>query len=229
MIELNGVGRTYRRGAGQEVHAVRDATLSIGEGEFVAIMGPSGSGKSTLMNLIGCLDRPDAGTYKLAGVDVMGLDDAALSRVRSERIGFVFQQFHLLPAMTALENVELPLLYRPGFTPPRSARDLLARVGLGDRGHHRPGELSGGQQQRVAIARALIGDPRIVLADEPTGNLDGPAGQEVLTLLAELNGEGRTVVLVTHNPEVAARAKRTIRIEDGRIVADEANRKEGAP
>jgi len=229
MIELMGVGRTYRRGAGQEVHAVREATLSIGEGEFVAIMGPSGSGKSTLMNLIGCLDRPDAGTYKLGGVDVMGLDDAALSRVRSERVGFVFQQFHLLPAMTALENVELPLLYRPGFTPPRSARDLLARVGLGDRGHHRPGELSGGQQQRVAIARALIGDPRIVLADEPTGNLDGPAGQEVLTLLAELNGEGRTVVLVTHNPGVAARAKRTIRIEDGRIVADDAQGKEGAP
>jgi ABC-type lipoprotein export system ATPase subunit len=229
MIELQGVGRTYRRGAGQEVHAVREATLFIGEGEFVAIMGPSGSGKSTLMNLIGCLDRPDAGTYKLGGVDVMGLDDAALSRVRSERIGFVFQQFHLLPAMTALENVELPLLYRPGFTPPRSARDLLARVGLGDRGHHRPGELSGGQQQRVAIARALIGDPRIVLADEPTGNLDGPAGQELLALLAELNGEGRTVVLVTHNPEVAARAKRTIRIEDGRIVADETQGKEGAP
>jgi len=229
MIELNGVGRTYRRGAGQEVHAVSEATLSIDEGEFVAIMGPSGSGKSTLMNLIGCLDRPDAGTYKLAGVDVMRLDDAALSRVRSERVGFVFQQFHLLPAMTALENVELPLLYRPAFIPPRSARDLLARVGLGDRGHHRPGELSGGQQQRVAIARALIGDPRIVLADEPTGNLDGPAGQEVLTLLAELNGEGRTVVLVTHNPEVAARAKRTIRIEDGRIVADEATGKDGVP
>jgi len=229
MIELQGVSRTYRRGAGQEVFAVREATLSIGEGEFVAIMGPSGSGKSTLMNLIGCLDRPDGGTYRLGGVDVMGLDDAALSRVRSERIGFVFQQFHLLPAMTAQENVELPLLYRTGFDPPRSARDLLTRVGLGDRGHHRPGELSGGQQQRVAIARALIGDPRIVLADEPTGNLDGPAGVEVLDLLAELNGEGRTVVLVTHNPQVAARAKRTIRIEDGRIVADQTTGKAGAP
>jgi ABC-type lipoprotein export system ATPase subunit len=229
MIELQGVSRTYKRGADQQVYAVREATLSIDAGELVAITGPSGSGKSTLMNLIGCLDRPDAGVYKLDGVDVKDLDDAALSRVRSERIGFVFQQFHLLPAMSALENVELPMLYRTGFTPPRSARDLLARVGLGDRGHHRPGELSGGQQQRVAIARALIGDPRIVLADEPTGNLDGPAGAEVLELLAELNREGRTVVLVTHNPEVAARAKRTIRIEDGRVVSDHAGAEKVAP
>ncbi|MBI5502134.1 MAG: ABC transporter ATP-binding protein [Deltaproteobacteria bacterium] len=220
MIELKDVRRTYRRGTDNEVHAVRQATLSIAEGEFLAIVGPSGSGKSTLMNLVGCLDRPDGGTYRLAGVDVLALDDAALSRVRSERIGFVFQQFHLLPALTAVENVELPMLYRRGFTPPRSARELLGRVGLGERGHHRPGELSGGQQQRVAIARALIGDPRIVLADEPTGNLDGPSGAEVLDLLAELNREGRTVILVTHNPEVAARTKRTVRIEDGRIVAD---------
>ncbi|MBI5487306.1 MAG: ABC transporter ATP-binding protein [Deltaproteobacteria bacterium] len=220
MIELKDVRRTYRHGTDNEVHAVREATLSIAEGEFLAIVGPSGSGKSTLMNLVGCLDRPDGGSYRLGGVDILGLDDAALSRVRSERIGFVFQQFHLLPGLTAVENVELPMLYRRGFTPPRSAKELLARVGLGDRGHHRPGELSGGQQQRVAIARALIGDPRIVLADEPTGNLDGPSGAEVLGLLAELNREGRTVILVTHNPEVAARTKRTVRIEDGRIVAD---------
>ena len=220
MIELEKVRRTYRRGADQEVHAVREATLSIAEGEFLAIVGPSGSGKSTLMNLIGCLDRPDGGTYRLGDVDVLALDDAALSRVRSERIGFVFQQFHLLPGLTAIENVELPMLYRRGFSPPRSAKELLARVGLGERGNHHPGELSGGQQQRVAIARALIGDPRIVLADEPTGNLDGPSGVEVLELLTELNGEGRTVVLVTHNPEVAARTRRTVRIEDGRIVAD---------
>jgi ABC-type lipoprotein export system ATPase subunit len=229
MMELEGVTRTYRRGTDNEVHAVREATLAIREGEFVALMGPSGSGKSTLMNLMGCLDRPDAGSYRLDGRDVLALDDAALSRLRSERLGFVFQQFHLLPGLTALENVELPLLYRRGFKPPRSAAELLARVGLADRGHHRPGELSGGQQQRVAIARALIGDPRIVLADEPTGNLDGPSGAEVLGLLAELNGEGRTVILVTHNPEVARRARRTVRIEDGRIVADSAAGKEGAP
>ena len=199
MIELEKVRRTYRRGADQEVHAVREATLSIAEGEFLAIVGPSGSGKSTLMNLIGCLDRPDGGTYRLGGVDVLALDDAALSRVRSERIGFVFQQFHLLPGLTAIENVELPMLYRRGFTPPRSARELLARVGPGERGDHHPGGLSGGHEQRVAIARALIGDRGSCWRTSRRATWTGRRASRCSTCW-RAERRGRTVVLVTHNP-----------------------------
>jgi putative ABC transport system ATP-binding protein len=221
MIELQNVSKTYRTKKGQSVAAVRDASLSIEEGEFLAVTGPSGSGKSTFLNLIGCLDRPDSGTYTIDSTDVSGLGDEQLSRLRSETFGFVFQAFHLVPALTVEENVELPLLYRPSFEPPKSARELLEQVGLADRAEHLPAELSGGQKQRVALARALVGNPKVVLADEPTGNLDTAASKEILALLTGLNERGMTVVMVSHDPQIAALARRVINVVDGEIASDQ--------
>ena len=218
VIELRDVRKAYEMGT-VRVEALRGVSLRIDLGEYVAIMGPSGSGKSTLMHILGCLDVPTEGTYRLAGEDVSTLDDVELAEIRNRRIGFVFQQFNLLPSLTALRNVELPLSYAAidRATRHRRARESLARVGLDDRLHHRPGELSGGQQQRVAVARAVATDPALVLADEPTGNLDSAATADVLALFDELHRAGRTVVLITHEAEVAARAARTVRIRDGAI------------
>ncbi len=226
VVELEGVKKVYRSGSGRrtvEVEALKGIALAVEEGEFVAIMGPSGSGKSTLLHILGLLDRPSAGSYRLAGQDVTALDEAEAARVRNRTIGFVFQAFFLLPRATALKNVELPLAYRG--VPPRlrreQARTALAAVGLEDRLDHLPSELSGGQKQRVAIARALVQEPAILLADEPTGNLDSESGQEVMALFERLNAEGKTVILVTHEPEIAAHARRVIRMRDGEVVADE--------
>ncbi|CAM5783739.1 ABC transporter ATP-binding protein [Cellulomonas persica] len=216
VIDLVAGRKTYRTGS-IEFEALRGVDLRIGRGEYVAIVGPSGSGKSTLMNVLGCLDTLTQGEYRLAGEDVAQLDEVELAQVRNRRIGFVFQQFHLLPALSALRNVELPLQYRRVAAAERRARatEALERVGLGDRLHHRPGELSGGQQQRVAVARALVGDPDLLLADEPTGNLDSTSTHEVLALLDELHAQGRTIVLITHEPDVARRAQRVVHVLDG--------------
>jgi len=221
LIELVGVGKTYRSGP-LEVDALRGVDLRIDEGEYVAIMGPSGSGKSTLMHVLGCLDVASTGSYRLAGADVGQMDEEELAAVRNRRIGFVFQQFNLLSSMPAWRNVELPLSYAGVARAERRDRALaaLARVGLAARAEHRPGELSGGQQQRVAIARALVTEPALLLADEPTGNLDSAATTDVLALLAELNALGRTVVLITHEEDVAAAASRVVRILDGEIHSD---------
>ncbi|HEX4099573.1 MAG: ABC transporter ATP-binding protein [Pseudonocardiaceae bacterium] len=221
LLELCDVGKTYRSGS-LEVEALRGASLSIQAGEFVAITGPSGSGKSTLMHVLGCLDSPTSGTYRLAGQDVSAMSEEELADVRNRRIGFVFQQFNLLASLTAGRNVELPLCYAGVGRVERSAQALeaLTRVGLDHRVQHRPGELSGGQQQRVAIARALVGDPALILADEPTGNLDSASTSDVLGLLAELHAAGRTIVLITHESDVAAAAQRTVRIFDGAICDD---------
>ncbi len=219
VIDLQDVRKVYRSGA-LEVEALRGVSMTISESEYVAIMGPSGSGKSTLMHILGCLDTPTGGIYRLSGEDVSTLGEAALAEVRNRRIGFVFQQFNLLPTLDARRNVELPLTYagvERGERQRRSAR-ALEQVGLSDRMDHRPGELSGGQQQRVAIARALVTDPALILADEPTGNLDSVAAQEVLGLFRDLHRSGRTVVLITHEPDVARTAQRTVRIRDGNIV-----------
>lgn len=216
MISLEGVTKDFGRG----VRAVNDVSLHVERGEFVAIVGASGSGKTTLLQILGCLDVPTSGHYTLDGQRVDHLDDDALSRVRNEKIGFVFQTFNLIPRTTALENVEAPLLYADRLQPPGTAEQLLARVGLGSRMHHFPTELSGGEQQRVAIARALVMQPRLLLADEPTGNLDSATGDEILELLAGLHADGLTVVLVTHDPKVAARAQRVITLSDGRVAAD---------
>jgi putative ABC transport system ATP-binding protein len=223
VIDLVEITKVYRMGD-IEVRALRGVNLSICQGEMVAIMGPSGSGKSTLMNVIGCLDQPTAGIYRLAGEDVSRFKDDRLAEVRSKRIGFVFQSFNLLPRTPALANVELPLVYsgaRPGERRQR-ALNALQLVGLSERVHHRPNELSGGQQQRVAIARALVNDPRIILADEPTGNLDSKAGAEVMGIFQRLNVEqGITVILVTHEPDIAEHCRRVVRIYDGLIASDE--------
>ncbi len=220
LILLEHIDKIYQTSQVQ-VEALRDVTLSVEEGECLAVVGQSGSGKSTLMNIIGCLDTPSGGTYRFQGRDVSRLSQKALSAVRSQKIGFVFQKFHLLPELTALDNVELPLLFRgiPQKERRRMAKESLSRVGLEKRMHHRPNELSGGQQQRVAIARAIAAKPPLILADEPTGNLDSASGQTVMTLLHELHREGQTVVIITHDPAVAASAQRTLCMRDGRILS----------
>lgn len=224
LLELVGVSKTYGVDDAA-VHALVEVDLTITAGEYVAIMGQSGSGKSTLMHILGCLDIPSCGRYLLGGRDVSGMDEAELAWVRNHSIGFVFQQFHLLPRLSALRNVELPLLYA-GVRSRRSRRErseaTLAAVGMAERTAHRPNQLSGGQQQRVAIARALVTDPAIVLADEPTGNLASDQADEVLAILEAMHAQGRTVVLITHEPEVARRAQRLIRVRDGRVLSDEA-------
>jgi putative ABC transport system ATP-binding protein len=222
LIELTDVRKTYRTGS-LSVPALAGITLAIDEGEYVAVMGPSGSGKSTLMHILGCLDVPTAGRYHLAGEDVSAMSEGQLADVRNRRVGFVFQQFNLLASMPAWRNVELPLTYRGGGRADRRERavEALARVGLRDRVQHRPGELSGGEQQRVAIARALVTEPDLLLADEPTGNLDSGSTAEILGLLDELHGSERTVVVITHEPDVARRTERTVRMLDG-LVSDDA-------
>ena len=221
MIELQGVQRHFQVGE-QLVRALDDLTLGIGAGEYVSIMGPSGSGKSTLLNVIGLLDRPTAGRYLLDGRETTQLDDDALAAVRARHIGFVFQSFHLVPRLTAFENVELPLVLAGQAPAARRVRvdEVLAELSLGDRAHHRPDQLSGGQRQRVAIARAMVMRPTVLLADEPTGNLDHVSGAEVLAALESLNATGITLLVVTHDDEVAARSRRQVRMRDGRVVHD---------
>jgi putative ABC transport system ATP-binding protein len=222
MIELKDITKTYRKNGGMEVNVLRGVSLKIEKGEYVAIMAPSGMGKSTLMNIIGCLDRPSNGQYRLDGIEVDKMDDDNLSAVRNKKIGFVFQSFHLLPRTTALENVQLPLIYSSEESDMNAlAAAALGEVGLGDRLNHVPGELSGGQQQRVAIARSLVNDPSILLADEPTGNLDTASSTEVMSIFDKLHRSGRTIVMVTHSDEIAGRASRIIRMRDGRIVSDD--------
>jgi putative ABC transport system ATP-binding protein len=216
VISAEGLCKTYRVG-GAVIHALDHVDLKIAEGELIAVTGASGSGKSTLMNVLGCLDRPDAGRYVLAGEDVSHLSKDRLAELRNRRIGFVFQTFNLLPRMSALENVELPLLYGGARKAREKARQALATVGLADRTTHEPNQLSGGQRQRVAVARAIVTDPAIILADEPTGNLDSRTGDEILTLFKALNESGRTIVVVTHDPDVAAHCRRRVHMRDGRI------------
>jgi putative ABC transport system ATP-binding protein len=223
VLRVAGLERRYDMG-GEVVHALRGVSLTIRRNEYVAIMGPSGSGKSTMMNILGCLDTPDAGEYWLNGEEVSKLGDDALARVRNREIGFVFQTFNLLPRASALHNVELPLIYAGLSAGERRERaeQALVRVGLGERMHHRPNELSGGQRQRVAIARALVNRPSILLADEPTGNLDSTTSEEIMAVFEELHAQGQTVVMVTHEPDIAAYAERIITLRDGKVASDRA-------
>ncbi len=229
VIQIQDLTRVYEMGV-ETVHALRGVTLTIRRNEYVAIMGPSGSGKSTLMNLIGCLDTPTSGEYWLNGQEVSRMGDDALARVRNREIGFVFQTFNLLPRASALQNVELPLVYGGVSSRERRQRATFAleRVGLADRMDHRPNELSGGQRQRVAIARALVNRPAILLADEPTGNLDSATSEEIMRVFATLHAEGQTVIMVTHEPDIAAHAARTVVLRDGRVSSDTANRQGAA-
>ena len=224
MIELCGIGRVFRVGD-QEVHALRDVDLSIDSGEYLSLMGPSGSGKSTLLNVLGLLDRPTAGSYRFDGQDVGMLDDAAQAAVRRRRIGFVFQSFHLVPRLTTAQNVALPLVLAevPRAERNERVREQLAAFGLADRAQHRPDELSGGQRQRAAIARATITRPQLLLADEPTGNLDRHTGDEVVAVLERLHEQGLTLIVVTHDPALGRRAHRRLRMDDGRLVGDVRN------
>ena len=218
ILDLDQVVKTYSTGA-LEVHALRGIDLQVPEGDYLAVMGPSGSGKSTLMHILGCLDTPTSGSYRMAGADVSGMDERELAHVRNQRIGFVFQQFNLLPSLTAWRNVELPLIYAGVARSERRARAIAAleRVGLGDRVEHKPQELSGGQQQRVSVARALVTEPDLILADEPTGNLDSTSTLDVLGLFRDLHDQGGTIVLITHEREVAAQAGHTVVIRDGSL------------
>jgi putative ABC transport system ATP-binding protein len=221
IAELRELSKTYQMGP-TEVHALREVSLAFEKGDYVAIMGPSGSGKSTLLNILGCLDTPTSGSYYLGGEDVARLSDAELSDVRCRRLGFIFQSYNLIQQLSVLENIEVPLVYQ-GWSARdshRRARALAHLVGLADRLHHRPAELSGGQQQRVAIARAMANDPLVVLADEPTGNLDTATGREILAMLDQLNARGKTILMVTHDPSVAQSAHRIVRLVDGRVVDD---------
>jgi putative ABC transport system ATP-binding protein len=220
MIEVENISRSYSRGEAGTVEALKTISFQIAPGEFVAVRGASGCGKSTLLNILGCLDQPTSGSYRLDGDDVAKYSDRQLSRIRNAKIGFIFQSFNLLPRTTALENVEIPMVYRDGHVDRRRVLSALERVGLAARAHHFATELSGGEQQRVAIARALINTPALVLADEPTGNLDLNAGREVMHLLEDLHREGRTILMVTHDDAIAARASREIVLRDGQIISD---------
>jgi len=217
MIRLRNVSKSFRRPDRGRLEVLKQIDWDVSPGEFVAVVGPSGSGKSTLMNILGLLDQPDEGEYVLGGESVSGLRPADLARIRNRRLGFVFQQFHLLPRTTAVENVELPLIYSDADEPEQRAVEALCRVGLEDRLEHYPSQLSGGQQQRVAIARALVADPELILADEPTGNLDQESTDEIMELFRELNRGGRTIVLITHDPDLASRCSSIQRIEEGRL------------
>ena len=222
MITLSGISRTFEVG-GRPVHALRGVDLDIPAGEYVSIMGPSGSGKSTLLNILGCLDRPSTGSYRLDGDETSKMSENELSRIRRHKIGFVFQFFHLIPRLTAAENIEMPMIFA-GVEPPERKRRIawsLDQVGLDDRSDHRPDQLSGGERQRVAIARSVVMEPAILLADEPTGNLDSASGAEIVELIERMNAEGLTLVVVTHDPEIGRRAGRRIRLADGNVVSDE--------
>ncbi|MDO7344779.1 ABC transporter ATP-binding protein [Bacillus stercoris] len=222
MLTLNNISKSYKLGK-EEVPILKHINLTVQAGEFLAIMGPSGSGKSTLMNIIGCLDRPTSGTYTLDQVDILKGKDGALAEIRNESIGFVFQTFHLLPRLTALQNVELPMIYNKVKKKERRQRayEALEKVGLKDRVSYKPPKLSGGQKQRVAIARALVNQPRFILADEPTGALDTKSSEQILSLFSELHREGKTIIMITHDPDVAKKADRTVFIRDGELVLDE--------
>ncbi|MDZ5722726.1 ABC transporter ATP-binding protein [Bacillus sp. SXabc123] len=222
MLTLNNISKSYKLGK-EEVPILKHINLTVQAGEFLAIMGPSGSGKSTLMNIIGCLDRPTSGTYTLDQIDILKGKDGALAEIRNESIGFVFQTFHLLPRLTALQNVELPMIYNKVKKKERRQRayEALEKVGLKDRVSYKPPKLSGGQKQRVAIARALVNQPRFILADEPTGALDTKSSEQILSLFSELHQEGKTIIMITHDPDVAGKADRTVFIRDGELVLDE--------